>query len=423
MARRPVARRRRIIRGYTDLTVIRSAPLWTLFRAVDVETSRPVVMRVVRPSVGTELLEELAAETESLQRVGPHPNIATPLRFLRRSDGSAVSVTELCRGSLADRATLSPDPTATVGRVVATIAKVAAGLELANQAGLLHRGVKPSRILITRAGEPVIEGFGLASLSLAAGAAGASVSPHTAPEVFEGAKLSPATDVYGLASTVYELLSGKAPFQVAADDSPAELVLRIVGTPAPPLHVPDVPLPLADLLAAGLSKDPARRPAGVAELAAEMTRSVPAAAIAGGDATAGPPSDAEETGVRRDSGETGGRPRPGHPGRPGAGTVYGRRNVLEPLTSGRGNPAAPPAGPLPVRTPLADPVSPGRPEFTEPPAHTHARTGAGIRPADGRAGGAALPGPIRRRTVLAWFAVGAAAAVVVAAVLVILGVL
>lgn len=377
--------------------------------------------------MGTELLEELAAETASLQRVGPHPNIATPLRFLRRSDGSAVSVTELCRGSLADRATLRPDPTATLGRTVSTVAKVAAGLEAANQAGLLHRGVKPSRILITRPGEPVIEGFGLASLILAAGEASNPVSPHIAPEVFEGKELSPATDVYGLASTVYELLSGTAPFQVTGGDTPAELILRIVGTPAPPLHVPDVPLAVAELLAASLSKDPARRPADVAEFAAELTRSAPATPGFGGDDTPagepGPddPGTPSATVDTRGSGRTAGRPRQRRP-IPTPGTNHGRRNVLEPLTSGRGSFPPPSAGTLAAHTRLADPVSPARPEFADPPAVTEPGTGAGGSPLGERTLGAMSTVPFSHGAALPWLAIGAAAAVVAVAVLLILGV-
>lgn len=435
MARRPIAGRRKVIRGYTDLTVIRSGPLWTLYRAVDVETSKPVVMRVVRASIGTELLEDLAAETLRLQEAGPHPHIATPLRFLRRSDGSAVSVTELCRGSLADRATLRPDPAATIGRAVSTVTRVAGGLAAAHQAGLVHRGVKPSRILVTRGGDPVIEGFGLASLSIAAGEPGAHVGPHTAPEVFEGREPSPATDVYGLASTLYELLGGRAPFQVTGGDTPAEMILRIVGTPAPPLHVPDVPLALADLLLVSLSKDPVQRPAGAAEFADELARSAPAADLRDDTPAATPagepghsesrdsdPGDGGE-GSGRLTAEPAGRWRARRPGRSPATTVYGRRNVLQPLTSGRGNLPPPSAERLPARPRLADPVSPERAEFADPSAVVPPGSGPGTAPAGGPAGRSSAPRPYRRRTQLLWLAIGAAAAVAISALLVLLGVL
>ena len=93
------------------------------------------------------------------------------------------------------------------------------------------------------------------------------------PRSFEGQHLSPATDVYGLASTMYQLLSGQAPFAAFDNEAPASVILRIIRDSVRPLRSDAIPLGLSDLLEAALAKDPARRPqraAGFATALAEV---------------------------------------------------------------------------------------------------------------------------------------------------------
>lgn len=334
--------RRKALRGYTDLTVLRDGRLWTLYRAFDVESSHWVAMRWIRPGVLQDyLLEELEAEIGVLQTVHQHPNLETIHRFARRPDGSLTMSMELCRESYRDR--LAGRGPMGADEVVAMTRRAAAGLEAAAAAGLVHGGFGPSNLLRSGSAHLVVGGFGLAPLKLATREATSPVSPHTAPEVVERGTATPATDVYAMCSTMYELLCGHPPFQPVDGESPAALLLRIVGEPAPPLRVPDVPRALADLVASGLNKDPARRPPTPAALGTELS------AITRGQR----------------EGEPVARPASGRPADEATGTVGSTpagtpepltepsvaapessgRNVLTPITAGRG----------------ARPVSPRRP--------------------------------------------------------------
>src|SRR5262249_11684740 len=129
---------------------------------------------------------------------------------------------------------------------------------------------KPQNILVTQFGEPALTDFGVAALEASAQATAGVfgfTTVHAAPEILEGNQLSPATDVYGLASTMYQLLTGTGPFAAYEEEAPASLILRILRDPVRPIRAADVPLDLSDLLEAALAKDPKDRPGSALEFA------------------------------------------------------------------------------------------------------------------------------------------------------------
>ncbi len=69
-----------------------------------------------------------------------------------------------------------------------------------------------------------------------------TTTAHTAPELLEGAAPTPASDVYGLASTLYELVAGRAAFREYAGESPATVIVRVLSNPVRPITTPGVPL-------------------------------------------------------------------------------------------------------------------------------------------------------------------------------------
>ena len=206
-------------------------------------------------------METFTQEIQALATVSDHPNIVTLYRPLATPDGRPVLVLELCRESLAQRVRR----TGPIGALEVTRIgiKIGGALETAHRHGFLHRDMKPQNILVTQFGEPALSDFGVAALQASAQATAGVfgfTTLHAAPEILEGHHLSPATDVYGLASTMYQLLTGLAPFATFDNEAPASVILRIIRDPVRPLRSEDIPLGLADLLEAALSKDPEGRP-------------------------------------------------------------------------------------------------------------------------------------------------------------------
>jgi hypothetical protein len=123
--------------------------------------------------------------------------------------------------------------------------------------------MKPQNILVSQFDEPVLADFGVATLQAQAqsteGVFGFTTL-HAPPEALEGLPLSASADIYGLASSMYQLLVGRGPFSSYEGEAPASVILRILRDPAPRAPANDVPVALADLMENALAKDPVKRP-------------------------------------------------------------------------------------------------------------------------------------------------------------------
>jgi serine/threonine protein kinase len=258
--------------GYADVAEIGSGAFATVYRAVETDTNRPVALKALKvETLPAYVVEAFDQEIRALGVVSGHPNVVTLYRPLATPDRRAVLVLELCQESYAQQVRrngpLSAQETVSVG------IKIAGALETAHRAGFLHRDMKPQNILVTQFNEPALADFGVAALRASAQATEGVfgfTTLHASPEILEGRELSPATDVYGLASTLYQLLTGKAPFAAFDGEAPASVILRIISHPVAPLRSEEIPVDLSDLLELSLAKDAADRPQSAATLAEQL---------------------------------------------------------------------------------------------------------------------------------------------------------
>ena len=160
--------------------------------------------------------------------------------------------------------------------IARTMSAVARAVAFAHERGVLHRDLKPSNVLIDDDDQPQITDFGLAKLLDDDDAVGLTLSSailgspsYMAPEQAEprGHSITTATDVYGLGAILYELLSGRPPFQGA---TPLAVVRQVVETAPRPLH--GVPADLDTICRKCLAKEPGARYASATELADELER-------------------------------------------------------------------------------------------------------------------------------------------------------
>jgi serine/threonine protein kinase len=158
-------------------------------------------------------------------------------------------------GSLADLvAVRGPLPWQVAGRYIADIAD---GLLVVHTRGLIHRDVKPANMLLdTETDEALLTDFGIAA-RLAGSGMIAGTPLYMAPEAFRG-EVAPALDVYGLAASLFCLITGSAPFDGRDQDGLVQHIERGLQTGDRRLRA--LPAPLEQLIRAGLAARPDARP-------------------------------------------------------------------------------------------------------------------------------------------------------------------
>ncbi|WP_411041560.1 protein kinase domain-containing protein [Streptomyces collinus] len=225
-----------------------------VYEGLDTRLRRPVAIKVFRPGPGPQTEESFATEAVLLAGL-QHPGLVT-VYDSGHHDDRAYLVMQLVDGpSLRSLLTSGPLPQP---RVAALGASLAGTLAYVHMTDIVHRDVKPSNVLLDRAGDPHLADFGIARLADATRHTAPDVltgtAAYLAPEQVEGGRVGPAADVYALGLVLLECLKGTPEYR----GTPLEAaVARLLRTPA----VPDwVPADLADLLRSMTAQDPESRP-------------------------------------------------------------------------------------------------------------------------------------------------------------------
>lgn len=241
-----------------------------VWRAADSTLGRAVAVKVM-PALAAEAGaagRSAAQAAATLQ----HPGI-TVVHDIGEYDGRLFVVTQLLPGQDLNQVLhdsedgLAPDRAAAIG------ARIAEALAEAHSRGIVHRGLKPSNVMLLSADQAKICDFGIAeTLQAAADELGAMAgSPaFMAPEQFSG-EVDHRTDLYALGCILYALATGNPPF--AADQPWPALMYQQVNTePADPrTRKAELPAQFAELILALLEKEPGRRPQTAADVVKQLS--------------------------------------------------------------------------------------------------------------------------------------------------------
>jgi serine/threonine-protein kinase len=269
------------IGDYEVLEEIARGGMGVVYKAKQRKANRLVALKMILSGqmASPDERERFLREAELAANLD-HPNIV-PIHEVAEFRGCPFFSMKLIEGeSLSQeiktkrRAGTPHDPQA-AARLVATIARA---VQYAHERGFLHCDLKPSNILIDRAGRPYVTDFGLAkraSENSAVSMSGAIMGTpsYMAPEQASGARkgLAATTDVYGLGAIFYEILTGQPPLR--ADTVPETVVAVLERDPAPPRDLrPDIPNELETICLKCLEKSPQNRYATPAALADELDR-------------------------------------------------------------------------------------------------------------------------------------------------------
>ena len=253
--------------GYHDAEPVGRGGFGVVYRCNEPSLDRVVAVKVLSSDQDDVDLEQFAREQRAMGRVSGHPNIVPVLHSGLTFTGRPYIVMQYHRRNTLG-AWIHRDGPLGVREALTIGVRLAGALETAHRAGVLHRDVKPANVLLTDYGEPQLSDFGIARITGSRETAPAILvgSPsYTAPELFEGRPASKAADVYGLAATVFTLLSGDPPFPFRAGENPIAFVRRVAAGPIPDLRAKGVPDPICSALELGLNIDPACRPSSAAD--------------------------------------------------------------------------------------------------------------------------------------------------------------
>ncbi|SRR5579884_1415698 len=218
-----------------------------VYRGQDRVLQRRVAIKVLRETYSNdpqfvEWFKQGAQTVLSVQ----HPNIVQVYEY-RQIDGKHYIVMELVEGSslrryLRSRGVLAAD------RAIIIAHDIALGLGAVHRRGIVHHRVNPVKILIGRDGSVKLTGFGMPLVNV----------QYYSPEQAEGKIGSATTDVYSLGLVMYEMLTGRLPFD---GDTPVAIAMQhIQEQPTPPGQLnANIPPPLEEIIMRCLEKKPEMR--------------------------------------------------------------------------------------------------------------------------------------------------------------------
>ena len=232
---------------------------------------RSVVVKMLSPELAKDRTARarFAREAEAAAGV-THPNVIEVYRVGELpSTGTSFMVMSHIDGDTLDEEFALGDmvPEAKVKHIVGT---VASALARAHERGLVHRDIKPSNIMIERlSNRPIVLDFGISAVLSPAGDAPATkltvegtaigTPQYMSPEQAAGDVPEEKSDIYSLSAVAYRLLTGRPPFE--ADTALAVMAAHLKDKPSPVRSVrPDLDPQFAELIDAGLAKDPDERP-------------------------------------------------------------------------------------------------------------------------------------------------------------------
>jgi eukaryotic-like serine/threonine-protein kinase len=247
-----------------------------VYRAKHLGLNRQVALKMILAGshASVQELGRFRAEAEAVAQL-QHPNIVQVYDIGEHEGCPFFSLEFIDGGCLTDRIANTPQPPAEAARITQVLA---VAMEYAHQRGILHRDLKPANILLALDGTPKITDFGLAkrlegdSSHTRTGSIIGTPS-YMAPEQAFGQnkEIGPGADIYALGAILYELLTGRPPFQGTTLLETVQMVRT--ADPVPPSRLqPRLPRDLETICLTCLRKEPHKRYATSSFLAEDLRR-------------------------------------------------------------------------------------------------------------------------------------------------------
>lgn len=261
---------------YRLLSLIGEGGMGKVYRAHDTEIDRDVAIKVLPPELGSEpgYRERFRREAHIAARLN-EPHII-PIHDTGEIDGRLYLVMPIIEG-VDVHALLQRDGPMSPQRAVHVVEQLAAALDAAHEAGLVHRDVKPANALVTRNDFVYLIDFGIAhdakATKLTQTGSIIGSFAYMSPERMESGAADARADVYALACVLYECLTGAQPF--SGDSMEQQVVAHLTLDPPKPSDLnPNIPHEFDAVIATGMAKRADKRYQSAGDLAVAAHRAL-----------------------------------------------------------------------------------------------------------------------------------------------------
>jgi serine/threonine protein kinase len=255
--------------GFRILGILGHGGMGVVFEGEDPKLGRKVAIKAMLPHLaGSQSARERFLREARAAAALEHDHIVA-IHHVDEDRGAPFIVMPFLKGEPLDRR-LARTQKLALGEVLRIGREISLALAAAHEAGLIHRDIKPANIWLETPQDRVkILDFGLAraatqSAALTQEGAIVGTPAYMAPEQARGEKVDGRCDLFSLGVVLYQLSTGKQPFQ--GSDPMSTLMAVVTTEPAPPAQLADVPPELSELVMGLLEKDPAQRVATAAEV-------------------------------------------------------------------------------------------------------------------------------------------------------------
>jgi eukaryotic-like serine/threonine-protein kinase len=245
---------------YEVLALIGTGGMGRVYKVRNIISNREEAMKILLPDFAKdpELAARFMSEIRTLAGL-EHPNIAQ-LRTAFQVENQFVMVMEYVEGTTLDK--LAPQLQGSLDTMLDYAMQALAALSYAHGRGVTHRDIKPSNIMITSHGIVKLMDFGIAKsttdMNLTRPGTTMGSIYYMSPEQVRGGTIDARSDIYSFGVTLYELFTGRKPFQ--SETSYTVLNAQVNEMPpAPALANPAVPQALSDIVMRAMAKDPGQR--------------------------------------------------------------------------------------------------------------------------------------------------------------------